>query len=871
MRKATLTSVAAIAVWTWTASASALPPAVFDCGGTAFDLERASAARFKVPGYGLTGSVERKSPADSDEPAVAALDWKGTSHLGPRKVSLRYRLRVDRYPDDRKHEVRLQWRKCKKGADGKSVVLEGCPRYRISDTSGGWREVCLPDFYAPSDTETVEFLFGLNGCLGKLEYKDLTVTADEPRVPNELVELAIRPSTFVDGTFELSRGQPQHVYLVWRSHNCFYHRKYAKQGEWSATLDLPAGVRCLAIDEEDKFAYKVEERADGSSRVSFVARIDAVPKGDWPHWFHTTVLLVSDLPAGSRPGAGVFNAYYKGAVAAKPAHVWFSVGEPVRAARVPKRYLNGIVIGSSKSNFLFSDASAADRLAAFYCDAGVRSCTGGPAEFQAMLRKHGAVRFTSSYPRIVNGYSVNPPEGGADRPADQRFVPYEEKFLKNPQIANATCPVAVYEEDSFFRERIVPTLKQELAGYRGFEANWEPDGFFRKGCACKRCCAAFAKFLGRDAADVARDWPACIREGGRFADRAEKFRAVEHGKLVKTLHRHVCAFSGGDRSEGLIPEIVWSELADALKYDERQGEVDPREYLGALRWVNPWGPYVWWDLTTPYFYEKRLPVASYVAARAVRERVDRDYGRGKLKLVAFPSGWQGKFWFATPEWIALSMDSFFFNAWEAVEMYKFPVGYDARFWRAYAGATERAARCEDYVIDGVRTDAQTVAEPVAEYAAPCREATGFLPQVTNVPTLQTPSYDLRGGRVVGVLNFWEKGVAFFTLRLSGLAPGAYTVVSEGKTLWTNRDGGVAWTADELAKGVFLAVGAARTVDFEIRPANEHAERRAVDEMSAAAIRALYGRLRPQLAAEAERDRAAEARRGLLYPDTLPEI
>ena len=71
MRKATLTSVAAIVVWTWTASASALPPAVFDRGGTAFDLERASAARFKVPGYGLAGAVERKGPADSDEPAEA--------------------------------------------------------------------------------------------------------------------------------------------------------------------------------------------------------------------------------------------------------------------------------------------------------------------------------------------------------------------------------------------------------------------------------------------------------------------------------------------------------------------------------------------------------------------------------------------------------------------------------------------------------------------------------------------------------------------------------------------------------------------------------------------------------------------------------
>jgi hypothetical protein len=204
-------------------------------------------------------------------------------------------------------------------------------------------------------------------------------------------------------------------------------------------------------------------------------------------------------------------------------------------------------------------------------------------------------------------------------------------------------------------------------------------------------------------------------------------------------------------------------------------------------------------------------------------------------------------------------------------VYYFPRGYDARYWRAYAAATSRAGCCEDYVIDGVRTDSLTAAEPVSEFAANCREATGFLPQCTNLSTLQTVSYDLNGGRVVAALNFWEKGPAFFTLRLKGLAKGDYTVLSEGKTLWTKDAKNVAWSSDELAKGIFLAVGAMRTADFEIRPAGERAECKAKNVLTVRDVKSLYEKSRPALAREAEKDKAEESMRGLTYPDTLPEI
>jgi hypothetical protein len=280
---------------------------------------------------------------------------------------------------------------------------------------------------------------------------------------------------------------------------------------------------------------------------------------------------------------------------------------------------------------------------------------------------------------------------------------------------------------------------------------------------------------------------------------------------------------------------------------------------------------VWWDASCAYWYEKRLPVAHFSAAKAVREHVDRVYGCGHPKLISFPSGMQGQTWVATPEWIGMAMDSYFFNGWEATSLYYFPKGYDARYWRAFTEATARAGRCERFVLDGTRTDSLVAVEPVPEYAAPCRQTTAFLPAATNVSPLQVASYDLNGGRVVAALNFWEKGAAFFTLKAKGLNGGRYTVLADGKTLWTPGGGRLAWTAAELEKGIFLGVGAARTVAFEIRPAADNRHRLAKDEFTAEAARAAYERLRPALERESAADKARERETGYILEDFLPEI
>ena len=72
--------------------------------------------------------------------------------------------------------------------------------------------------------------------------------------------------------------------------------------------------------------------------------------------------------------------------------------------------------------------------------------------------------------------------------------------------------------------------------------------------------------------------------------------------------------------------------------------------------------------------------------------------------------------------------------------------------------------------------------------------------------------------MVAVFNFWDKGEAFFNLKVEGLAPGRYEIVREDGKMRVPSRTVRSYSAETLAsKGVRLSVGAARTCVFVIRP------------------------------------------------------
>ena len=159
----------------------------------------------------------------------------------------------------------------------------------------------------------------------------------------------------------------------------------------------------------------------------------------------------------------------------------------------------------------------------------------------------------------------------------------------------------------------------------------------------------------------------------------------------------------------------------------------------------------------------------------------------------------------------MALDSFFFNRWEASVVYFFPRGYDARYWRAFAEATERAAKYEDFVLDGARRDEAVTLELTAPYAPDVPSVTSRLPNCRNLSCLQKAVYDLGDRRMVAVLNFASDMSARFRLK-TRLPGGRYTVRSErGEELLQHP-----LTAQQLeTQGVGLCVPAARTRAFEI--------------------------------------------------------
>ncbi len=246
-------------------------------------------------------------------------------------------------------------------------------------------------------------------------------------------------------------------------------------------------------------------------------------------------------------------------------------------------------------------------------------------------------------------------------------------------------------------------------------------------------------------------------------------------------------------------------------------ESEPFDYATRISTIGTWGPYVYWNASNPYVYSEGDSLLHFVVARDIREQADRDYPEGKRpRLLGGTQGLQCGEWITQPEWLEMAMDSYFFNGFDGTQAYFFPEGLDARYCAAYARSAARAAKYERAVRDGHRNDGAVSLVPVAGYPAPAARVSDQLPNHVDVPLLQSATYDFDGGRVIAVFNFWEKGEAAFDLRATGLS-GIWVVVDEAGVRHANpATSSPTWTAEELARGMRLKVGAARTRVFELR-------------------------------------------------------
>ena len=677
------------------------------------------------------------------------------------------------------------------------------------------------------------------------------------------ISVTNRPFGYIDNRFAVSEGQCGVVSFGWRRDGKYPCDVQTK--DFHFEVGVPRGYRLLGTTFGDVASRVEEPLSDGAMRVRCRIRENLEPS-TWMNNQSPCNVLVAPKDGAAEGDLSFRVVDPKGKPLSNLAAVRLYVVPRVKAKAVPKRFRNGM---DASLHIYFREAAAYEELARLFGDIGARWLVQDVRNgaFIPYWRRHAGGPVTPMWEKVIeNGFRVGRPES---LPAAEHFVcdPKSPRVMRRngraKYLSGSTCPTSVYRESEHFRNVTMAELGQFLAGADGLWGNWESSPFYKNGCWCDRCRDEFVAWSKLSADEVAKEWPKLIQEGGRMEKLGTKFHSWQHANVVRTLDRNVRRMTGGEKSVGFIPGIASVEMSGYWLKKGYPYEMLQIDYSGDVKWMNPWGPYVRWESDKPYVHERRIGLLHWVSAIDVRKTVAIDHPDGRIpKLLSYPQGCQCGTWVTQPEMIGLALDSYLLNGWDANCVYYFPNGYDARYLKAFAAANERAAVAEDFVMDGTPSDDHVSVSPVAEYAVPVKMVTAWLPAYTNVSLLQTKAFDLKGSRLVAVLNFWDAGMAFADVSCRSLAAGEYSVVS-GETAWTKDREHPYWTADELEKGIRIAVGAVRSAFFVIRPRGSHVPKGLTKLMTRERVNALYAQRRDELKTVAARD--AEIERNLPPP------
>lgn len=827
-----------------------LPAATLDPGGMTFDLEAISRRRFPAvaPEDNLVKGTTAGGIGFTAE--VPLPDDRGG------RYALSMRLKSTQSPDYR-HEVHSN--------GGFLIGFAGASEkvsLNLLTTSGDW----MPwrgEFDAPKGATALKFSIRLKEG-ATFAFEDLAIV----RLPDP-PPLRMKLATMHEfgNTFAVSRGQVAALMFY------FNKRADAKLDEdrYAVEVTLPKGLEFVDTSFGDLATKKTEMSADGATVTTFRWKgLRLYSTGGFCTWGTRGILVRAAADAAEGPsGVGSVRVTCGGRDVCAIPRIDFSVVPPIAPVRAAKRYFNGVDYGAaSYYREMNGDAARAAHFR-FMADCGVRGliANGDTPACRRLARANGIPHVFANSDSCANGYDFN---WNQEIPEDVRFVHNRGENCDFEK--RAICPIAVYSDSEWLKSVWVPKMRRELEGASGLWANWEPCHFNDAGCYCDRCREAFRAFSGMSEESLAKDWPKGTVPQG-FVKKHRKawsdFRTREHARIIRLVDRYVTEMTGGAESFGFIPGVEWADMSSCRQDEDLAAQYRPFAYADELKWIEPWGPYAAWEAEKPYAYRKNKPLAPFFAAADLRREFDKACAKGRCpNLMAYPQGFQCGSWVTVPEALALALDSYFFNRWQATMGYLFPRGCDARFWRRYAEASARAGRYEDFVWDGQDVTADVEATPVSEFATPVSYATRYLPESRNAALLQLKAFAHKGRRIVAALNFWQKGEAFFDLRAHGL-DGRFRVVDEDGILYAKDAETSLWSAAELEKGIRLHVGAMRTKVFELVPEGADVAPRSV--LTRAALDRAYEVRRPALKAAADEDARHEKANPTVPRDWMPMI
>lgn len=673
------------------------------------------------------------------------------------------------------------------------------------------------EFTVPPGTRDLNVTFRADGC-GKVQIRNPQLVRLENR--NQIpVTVELSPFKLLDNTFALAPGLPGVMGFKFRNN---LPKGTLKYGKIRMNLELPAEI---SVDGANCFFGKEVSRTEFSADGKKWTRRQFSLDGIIPYIRNSTDFNGWNIPdvmiSGNAAPGTVWNncRYYlteDGKILGTPETFTLKMLPAFRKSTAPKQFFTGF--SSVYNDLTFQQPELNKRIAEFVGRTGTTlMLMDADAEYSAMLRANGVRLIGAETYAIANGYRIGVPDA-AQRPA---YANYLDKNGK-PVISGShslTCPAAIYNRTPYYNTFVLPILKKKLATLDGIVPNWEPYATINKGCFCNNCRDEFAEFAGISADKIKDIWPARVQPGFEYRDQVIRFRAKQHAKLIKTLHED-CLKTGSGKI-GFCPEVGTDQIIVYPNHFYEQWEFTPYEYAGSLKWLNVWGPYVWFLADQPYAYTKGANLLTWEMAR----RVIRDYRKAfrnpakRAKLMAMPHGSQcDGTALGQPESLVMDQLSSFLAGYDASVLYFFPRGYDHRYWQAFADCNTLIAANEDMVMNGKPLSGVS-AVPQSPFPAPAENIEPkFLPDVKKSDLLQIAAFEKDGRILAAVGNFWEKGDVVFKLSVPGLNPAKkYSVREKAFDRQFIKTAGQSFTGKDLADGILLHAGAMRWVFFEIEP------------------------------------------------------
>ena len=694
---------------------------------------------------------------------------------------------------------------------------------------------------------------------GGMNSMQLLPTEQRARVPED-VEVTVWPTGILDAgqTHYITANSPTIVILAVANPK----ERVFKKG-WMV-VDVPVGVELIGTNDYLPWHLKqpaetIEHDGKRYARHVFNCSVHptTIPRGGIGNtWFGRyrppAVWLKTDRAEGSSldPLRVTFRYQEEGqeqAVDSPAFEQKLAVSAPIEAQQ-PKLVDSGVM-----GRFILNgSAELGETLHAYFAQLGYSYVVQGP---RIKALRDDLERWTEA--PVQNAYHV----------ASTQPVPEEIEFISEGKaMPRAVTPSAFYKGHPWIEENVFAEIQRRLVGYTdqykiyhnssSFLINWEPYVYLKTGDQSDRNRAEFIEWSKLPADEVTAAWPDGIK--AKWPKQFHQFNNWQVGQVMKTLATRVHEMSQRVGKDARIG--IWAGNDNI--YAEPGDDSVP---MRILEWGDMPIDVVTWqyfdvpNAHAPFPTSDRMGAAQVVRSARVASWVDEKLGVDRQMRVGCLYGWDqtgGRAGFFLPEQLGFLHLSGILGGSEIIQNYaEYPI-WDGRYATEIAKANTRIARWEEFIINGKRQHAHTLV-PQSPYPQE------VLPDVTPAEQeLKSDwahpgylfSFEFTKGdqRLITVANTWDYGDVFFLLRFPSLPAGQYQLTEpEEKRLFANDDGQTSLSAEDLAKGVLVHVGATRWGAFVLEPHRQANDGLAI--VTSQAVREAMLSRKPALDEAVERD------------------